>query len=107
MNTVWCIWSETVKETERKPTRFWIKLWQYIRRWKRRKDREYNNTRRMEYGTIHGLSSEIREKLGCIKPTTLGQASRISGVTPAAISILMVYLEKTRREKSKNLRETL
>ncbi len=48
----------------------------------------------LEYGVISGLSREIREKLTRFKPLNLGQASRISGVTPAAISILMVYLRK-------------
>ncbi len=48
----------------------------------------------MEYKDIPGLSREIREKLGKFRPISLGQASRISGVTPAAISILMVYLKK-------------
>lgn len=52
----------------------------------------------IDYAAIHSLSSEIKEKLSRIRPRTLGQASRISGVTPAAISILMVYLEKRRRE---------
>jgi len=51
----------------------------------------------IDYGTVHGLSSEIKEKLTRIKPLTLGQASRISGVTPAAVSILMIHLEKLRR----------
>jgi len=51
----------------------------------------------IDYENIHGLSSEAKEKLSSLKPLNLGQASRISGVTPAAISILMVYLEKTRR----------
>ncbi|MFA6142471.1 MAG: tRNA uridine-5-carboxymethylaminomethyl(34) synthesis enzyme MnmG [Candidatus Omnitrophota bacterium] len=53
----------------------------------------------IDYRQIHGLSLEIREKLSKIKPLNLGQAARISGVTPAAISILMVYLDKTRRSK--------
>jgi tRNA uridine 5-carboxymethylaminomethyl modification enzyme len=48
----------------------------------------------LEYGIISGLSREIREKLTRFKPLNLGQASRISGVTPVAISILMVYLRK-------------
>ena len=52
----------------------------------------------MDYKLIHGLSSEIKEKLLRVRPSNLGQASRISGVTPAAISILMVYLEKLRRQ---------
>lgn len=48
----------------------------------------------LDYTLIPGLSKEIREKLRIFKPLNLGQASRISGVTPAAISILMIYLKK-------------
>ncbi|MCX5702282.1 MAG: tRNA uridine-5-carboxymethylaminomethyl(34) synthesis enzyme MnmG [Candidatus Omnitrophica bacterium] len=48
----------------------------------------------LDYADISGLSREIKEKLNKLKPLNLGQASRISGVTPAAISILMVYLRK-------------
>ncbi len=48
----------------------------------------------IEYANIPGLSREIKEKLNKFKPLTLGQASRISGVTPAAISMLMVYFKK-------------
>jgi len=48
----------------------------------------------IDYKNIPSLSREIREKLSKFKPINLGQASRISGVTPAAISILMVYLRK-------------
>lgn len=51
----------------------------------------------MDYSKVHSLSSEIKEKLIAIKPLNLGQAARISGVTPASISILMIYIEKTRR----------
>jgi tRNA uridine 5-carboxymethylaminomethyl modification enzyme len=50
--------------------------------------------RDMDYKEIPGLTREIVEKLNKIKPFSLGQASRISGVTPAAISILMIYLKK-------------
>jgi len=46
-----------------------------------------------EYSTVHGLSNELKEKLASIKPTTLGQATRIEGITPAAISVLMVALK--------------
>lgn len=53
----------------------------------------------MDYKVINGLSSEIKEKLSAIRPLNLGQASRISGVTPAAISILMVWIDKIRRSK--------
>lgn len=47
-----------------------------------------------DYTKIHGLSNELKEKLLRIKPISLGQASRIPGITPAAISIIMIYLKK-------------
>ena len=46
-----------------------------------------------EFSAVHGLSNELKEKLTGIKPTTLGQVSRIEGITPAAISVLMVALK--------------
>lgn len=49
----------------------------------------------MDYGIIRGLSNEIVEKLSEVKPRSLGQASRISGVTPVAVSILMTHLNLT------------
>ncbi|MBU0964740.1 MAG: tRNA uridine-5-carboxymethylaminomethyl(34) synthesis enzyme MnmG [Proteobacteria bacterium] len=48
----------------------------------------------MDYKGLPGLSHEVVEKLGRIKPRSLGQASRISGITPAAISVLQVHLKK-------------
>lgn len=48
------------------------------------------------YEEIPGLSNEVRQKLQEIQPTSLGQASRISGMTPAALSILMIYLKRIR-----------
>jgi tRNA uridine 5-carboxymethylaminomethyl modification enzyme len=45
-----------------------------------------------DYQQVHGLSNELKEKLSTIRPASLGQASRISGITPAAISVLMVVL---------------
>jgi len=47
-----------------------------------------------DYSRIGGLSNEIRQKLIRQQPQTIGQASRIQGMTPAAISILMVYLKR-------------
>ncbi|GAA4650867.1 tRNA uridine-5-carboxymethylaminomethyl(34) synthesis enzyme MnmG [Kistimonas scapharcae] len=47
-----------------------------------------------DYDAISGLSNEVRIKLKDIRPETLGQASRIQGVTPAAISLLLIYLKK-------------
>ena len=51
----------------------------------------------INYDNIHNLASEARQKLSTIRPTTIAQASRISGVNPADISILMVYLKKEKR----------
>jgi tRNA uridine 5-carboxymethylaminomethyl modification enzyme len=48
-----------------------------------------------DYATVHGLSNEVREKLLAVRPRSLGQASRISGVTPAALSLLAIHLRKT------------
>jgi tRNA uridine 5-carboxymethylaminomethyl modification enzyme len=50
----------------------------------------------MDYRTIRGLSIEVQQKLNQHKPETLGQASRIQGVTPAAISLLLVHLKRRR-----------
>jgi len=50
----------------------------------------------MDYGAVNALSFEVRQTLTRHRPATLGQASRMSGVTPAAISLLLVHLKKTR-----------
>lgn len=49
----------------------------------------------LSYNDVSGLSTEIREKLSRLRPVSIGQAGRISGVTPAAISMLMIHLKKT------------
>jgi tRNA uridine 5-carboxymethylaminomethyl modification enzyme len=54
----------------------------------------------LNYSDIKGLSREVREKLVRIKPRSLGQASRISGITPAAISLLSIYLRKRKSATS-------
>jgi tRNA uridine 5-carboxymethylaminomethyl modification enzyme len=48
----------------------------------------------LDYSQVRGLSSEVEEKLSRSQPTTIGQASRIPGVTPAAISLLLVHLKR-------------
>ena len=48
----------------------------------------------IEYSKIKGLRLEARQKLDKIKPNSVGQASRISGVSPADISVLLIYLEQ-------------
>jgi tRNA uridine 5-carboxymethylaminomethyl modification enzyme len=53
----------------------------------------------IDYAAIHGLSREVREKLDRIRPLSIGQAARIPGITPAAISLLSVYLKKHSRRR--------
>ena len=58
---------------------------------------QYENTvlpKEIDYGMVKGLSNEVQQKLNLHKPETIGQASRISGVTPAAISLLLVHLKR-------------
>jgi len=53
------------------------------------------------YASVNGLSREVLSKLQEVKPANLGQASRIPGITPAAISLLMVAIERLKRERDK------
>jgi tRNA uridine 5-carboxymethylaminomethyl modification enzyme len=53
----------------------------------------------LDYREIHGLPIEAQQKLNAQKPETIGQAGRISGITPAAISLLLVYLKRKSRSK--------
>jgi tRNA uridine 5-carboxymethylaminomethyl modification enzyme len=48
----------------------------------------------LDYGSVRGLSIEAQQKLNKQRPETLGQAARISGITPAAISLLLVHLKR-------------
>ena len=53
-----------------------------------------------DYAQVSGLSAEARQKLERVRPETLGQAQRIPGMTPAAVSLLLVHLERRRRERA-------
>lgn len=71
----------------------------YIERQKDEIDRlrRYENTplpADFDYGTVDGLSNEVRQKLEDVRPDTLARAGRIPGVTPAAVSLLLIYLKK-------------
>ena len=56
----------------------------------------------IRYHDIKGLRIEARQKLDQIRPLSLGQASRISGVSPADISVLMIHMEQIKRQKAKD-----
>ncbi len=60
--------------------------------------------RDIDYGNINGLSLEIKEKLDYARPLTLGQANRISGITPVAIMVLMMYLKNKKRKMNSEKR---
>jgi tRNA uridine 5-carboxymethylaminomethyl modification enzyme len=58
--------------------------------------------RDFDYCTVPGLSNEMRQKLGEIQPMSLGQASRVEGITPAALSVLMVFLKRHYEENNRS-----
>jgi tRNA uridine 5-carboxymethylaminomethyl modification enzyme len=57
-------------------------------------------TQDFDFSSIHGLSNELKEKLTNVKPVSLGQVSRIDGITPAAISVLMVALKAGQKSQT-------
>ena len=85
---------ETVEQAEIKIKyeSYFIKELEIVDRMKKMEDREINPE--FDYHTLVSLSKEAREKLMKIKPRTLGQASRISGVSPSDISVLMVHVSR-------------
>ena len=72
----------------------------YLARQQKEIERQQRNenkglSEKLDYQQVRGLSNEVREKLINVKPATIGQAARIPGVTPAAISLLLVHLKKS------------
>ena len=55
----------------------------------------------LDYAGVPGLSREVIEKLTAVRPQSLGQASRISGITPAAVTILMTHIAITRHQAAR------
>ncbi len=53
-----------------------------------------------DYAQVRGLSAEVQQKLERVRPQTVGQAQRIPGMTPAAMSLLLVHIERQRRERA-------
>jgi len=83
-----------------------VKYSGYIERQQKEIDKQRRNEdtvlpQKFDYKNVNGLSSEICEKLNRVQPSSIGQASRISGMTPAAISILLVYLKKSTKDKER------
>lgn len=70
---------------------------QQIQKFKKLEDKKLDSD--FDYEKVEGLRLEARQKLNQFKPVSLGQASRISGVSPADINVLLIYLEKMRRKK--------
>jgi tRNA uridine 5-carboxymethylaminomethyl modification enzyme len=85
---------ETIEQAEIKVKydSYFIKELEIVAKMKKMEDREINSE--FNYHNLNSLSKEAREKLMKIKPRTLGQASRISGVTPSDVSVLMVHMTK-------------
>jgi tRNA uridine 5-carboxymethylaminomethyl modification enzyme len=77
-----------------------VKQQQQIDRFKKLEHRKLPDD--IDYMTIEGLRIEARQKLSAIRPLSLGQASRISGVSPADIGVLLIHLERKGRGQSRN-----
>ena len=85
---------ETIEQAEIKIKydSYFEKELEIVAKMKKMEDKEINSE--FNYHQLQSLSKEAREKLMKIKPRTLGQASRISGVTPSDVSVLMVHISK-------------
>jgi len=59
----------------------------------------------LDYRTVRGLSVEVQQKLNAHRPETIGQAARISGITPAAIALLLVHLKRGFRDSPANAQQ--
>jgi tRNA uridine 5-carboxymethylaminomethyl modification enzyme len=64
---------------------------------RQRRNEELRLPENIDYGDVGGLSNEARQRLRDVRPETLGQAARIPGLTPAAVSLLLVHLKKRDR----------
>ncbi|MCK5069453.1 MAG: tRNA uridine-5-carboxymethylaminomethyl(34) synthesis enzyme MnmG, partial [Desulfocapsa sp.] len=101
---------EAVKQLLDSPVRDEIQLLVKFQGYLKRQEEQVARFKKMEklelpndidYKNLSGLSNEVVEKLTAVRPRSLGQASRISGITPAAISVLQVHLKKIQGQKKK------
>ena len=62
-----------------------------------RRDESFELPSEVDYATLPGLSNEVRQKLSAIRPRTIGQAGRIDGITPAALTLLVAHARRRKR----------
>ena len=87
----------TMMEVQIKYEGYIIKQQQQIEKFKKLEHKKLPSD--LDYFSIEGLRIEARQKLDALRPVSVGQASRISGVSPADINVLLIWLEKMRRQK--------
>jgi tRNA uridine 5-carboxymethylaminomethyl modification enzyme len=97
----WCA-DERLREQVKLQVEVQAKYSGYLKRQSDEIDRAWRNEELrlpadMDYGLVGGLSNEARQRLCDVRPETLGQAARIPGLTPAAVSLLLVHLKKRER----------
>ena len=88
---------KTMMEVQIKYEGYIIKQQQQIEKFKKLEHKKLPSD--LDYFSIEGLRIEARQKLDALSPVSVGQASRISGVSPADINVLLIWLEKMRRQK--------
>jgi tRNA uridine 5-carboxymethylaminomethyl modification enzyme len=94
---------DNISETVARQVEIEIKYEGYIKR-QLREIEKFQNFERMkihenfDFTKVHGLSNELKEKLSAIMPVSLGQASRIDGITPAALSVIMIALKTAEKQ---------
>ena len=88
---------KTMMEVQIKYEGYIIKQQQQIEKFKKLEHKKLPSD--LDYFSIEGLRIEARQKLDALRPVSVGQASRISGVSPADINVLLIWLEKKRRQK--------
>ena len=88
---------KTMMEVQIKYEGYIIKQQQQIEKFKKVEHKKLSSD--LDYFSIEGLRIEARQKLDALRPVSVGQASRISGVSPADINVLLIWLEKMRRQK--------
>ena len=88
---------KTMMEVQIKYEGYIIKQQQQIEKFKKLEHKKLPSD--LDYFSIEGLRIEARQKLDALRPVSVGQASRISGVSPADINVLLIWLEKMRRQQ--------